>query len=380
MAYKHIGTATTLAAIATADISNGDIAYIWLNSYNCKMVFDSASTKATDIVNRPYCQRPSDYSSAGVWVEDCGANEVLSLSGDQVRQGCIISNNWIDGTSGMKIDLDNEQILIKDDTFGADGIQLGWFSSAYKFHVGDANSFIKWDGAALSATMASGETFDLYGGLNVYGGGDIEFKPNSDLILGAETGSADANRAFIAWQVDGKYIYMASDYDNKNISIYPSSNDEDCNFYIGVDYNGPSTGNIIPFDSIVLTSVSSSAMFAFGYSGNLLYKNASVTVSGSLTTPYERLCRLRSSYGASLLDYDAAILDVKIDTTREPIIEIYGYFVGNEFASDPSDPSEGKWVMWMSDGTGAGDDGDIMVKVTAGSTTKTITLIDFSAF
>jgi hypothetical protein len=33
----------------------------------------------------------------------------------------------------------------------------------------------------------------------------------------------------------------------------------------------------------------------------------------------------------------------------------------------------------MSDGTGAGDDGDIMCKITAASVTKTATLIDYSA-
>ena len=51
-----------------------------------------------------------------------------------------------------------------------------------------------------------------------------------------------------------------------------------------------------------------------------------------------------------------------------------------ERASDPSDPGEGEWVMWMSDGTGAGDDGDIMFKITAGATTKSGTLLDFSTF
>ena len=194
---RHIGTATTLAAIATADISNGDIAYIWLNSYNCKMVFDSASTKATNTTDRPYCQRPSDYvvsGEAGVWVEDCGANEVLSLSGDQVRQGCILSNNWIDGTSGMKIDLDNEQILIKDDTFGSPGIQLGWFSSAYKFHVGDADSYIIWDGSALSVKMASGETFDLVGSLSVTG--NIVLGTNGAIYSTGKTSFADTDAGF----------------------------------------------------------------------------------------------------------------------------------------------------------------------------------------
>lgn len=51
-----------------------------------------------------------------------------------------------------------------------------------------------------------------------------------------------------------------------------------------------------------------------------------------------------------------------------------------ELSADPSDPTEGSSCLWQSNGTGAGDDGDIMVKITAGGVTKTITLIDFSAF
>lgn len=50
----------------------------------------------------------------------------------------------------------------------------------------------------------------------------------------------------------------------------------------------------------------------------------------------------------------------------------------NERSADPSDPSEGQSVLWQSDGTGSGDDGDIMIKITAGGVTKTTTLVDFS--
>lgn len=50
-----------------------------------------------------------------------------------------------------------------------------------------------------------------------------------------------------------------------------------------------------------------------------------------------------------------------------------------ELNADPPDPDEGEWVMWMSDGSGSGDDGDVLLKITAGGTTKTATLVDFSA-
>lgn len=61
--------------------------------------------------------------------------------------------------------------------------------------------------------------------------------------------------------------------------------------------------------------------------------------------------------------------------------DLVSFAFGNvqEKSSDPSDPAEGYFVIWMSDGVGSGDDGDILVKVTAGGVTKTITLIDFSA-
>ncbi len=54
-----------------------------------------------------------------------------------------------------------------------------------------------------------------------------------------------------------------------------------------------------------------------------------------------------------------------------------------EKSADPGDPVGGKAVLWMSDGTGAGDAGDIMMKISSpagsGAVTKTVTLVDFSA-
>jgi hypothetical protein len=50
----------------------------------------------------------------------------------------------------------------------------------------------------------------------------------------------------------------------------------------------------------------------------------------------------------------------------------------SERSADPADPAEGHAVVWMSDGTGSGDDGDILFKITAGAVTKTATLVDFS--
>lgn len=71
--------------------------------------------------------------------------------------------------------------------------------------------------------------------------------------------------------------------------------------------------------------------------------------------------------------------DVGINhSSPDTALDVDGAITARELSADPSNPDEGSWVIWMSDGTGSGDDGDIMVKITAGGSTKTTTLIDFS--
>ena len=55
-----------------------------------------------------------------------------------------------------------------------------------------------------------------------------------------------------------------------------------------------------------------------------------------------------------------------------------GHLKGLERSSDPLEPAEGEFVIWMSDGTGKGDDGDIMIASKAGGTTNYGTLFDHS--
>ena len=70
------------------------------------------------------------------------------------------------------------------------------------------------------------------------------------------------------------------------------------------------------------------------------------------------------------------VIDLKARFNSE--VHIKGALTIKEKSSDPANPAEGHAVLWMSDGTGAGDDGDILIKVTAGGATKTATLVDFS--
>ena len=76
--------------------------------------------------------------------------------------------------------------------------------------------------------------------------------------------------------------------------------------------------------------------------------------------------------------------DVGLGTTSDPTFNDISIDTVNllEQDADPDDPDGGKAVLWMSDGTAAGDAGDIMMKISSpagsGAVTKTVTLIDFS--
>jgi hypothetical protein len=72
--------------------------------------------------------------------------------------------------------------------------------------------------------------------------------------------------------------------------------------------------------------------------------------------------------------------NVGIGTTGpDTKLDVNGALTIREKSADPADPDEGSFVMWMSDGTGTGDDGDILIKIQAGGVVKTTTLVDFSA-
>jgi hypothetical protein len=70
------------------------------------------------------------------------------------------------------------------------------------------------------------------------------------------------------------------------------------------------------------------------------------------------------------LDVDAALTATTVDAESFKMLER---------SADPSEPTEGEAVVWMSDGTGKGDDGDVMIASKAGGTTNYGTLFDHSA-
>jgi len=73
--------------------------------------------------------------------------------------------------------------------------------------------------------------------------------------------------------------------------------------------------------------------------------------------------------GLDIVNYDTM-------TNHTSSLDSFGML---EQSSDPSDPAEGKSVIWQSDGTGFGDDGDICIMIQAGGVVKTNIWVDFSA-
>lgn len=68
----------------------------------------------------------------------------------------------------------------------------------------------------------------------------------------------------------------------------------------------------------------------------------------------------------------------ELNFTNQAKLVVRGDVSIQELSEDPPDPEEGTATLWMSDGTETGEDGDILMKITAGETTKTVTLVDFS--
>ena len=173
MAVIHIGTATTLATEASSGMNNGDIAYIWLNDCSRKMIFNDVSTRVQDTTNHPYYIRPFDFDEStnpGVWIESVGADQPEAWNGSQIRTGIVMSINWVDGTSGTMIDLDNEWIAIKDSRFGYAGIQMGWISDLAKANFkADADNYWQFDGSKVTWKGVNSE-LDASGNIICTGG------------------------------------------------------------------------------------------------------------------------------------------------------------------------------------------------------------------
>ena len=88
-----------------------------------------------------------------------------------------------------------------------------------------------------------------------------------------------------------------------------------------------------------------------------------------------------SSYTTTAAPSNGLLVEgnVGIGTTApDTLLHNAGAYTQQPLSSDPADPDAGNSVQWVSDGTGTGDAGDVLLKVNVGGTTKIITLIDYS--
>ena len=71
--------------------------------------------------------------------------------------------------------------------------------------------------------------------------------------------------------------------------------------------------------------------------------------------------------------------NVGIGTTApDTKLHVAGAMTQEPLSSEPADPDAGNCVQWVSDGTGSGSAGDVMIKINVGGTTKIATLVDYS--
>ena len=71
--------------------------------------------------------------------------------------------------------------------------------------------------------------------------------------------------------------------------------------------------------------------------------------------------------------------DVGIGTTSPDYpLHVDGEIAGIEKSSDPNEPDEGEYIIWMSDGNGKGDDGDVIIASNAGGNTYWAIVFDYS--
>jgi hypothetical protein len=108
------------------------------------------------------------------------------------------------------------------------------------------------------------------------------------------------------------------------------------------------------------------------------------TVSDATPDTLSRDTILASTNSGAAVDFSAGTKDVRcvhpadrtIYADDDGTVSIDSILKLLERSSDPDEPAEGEAVIWMSDGTGKGDYGDVLIASRAGGTTKWGTLFD----
>lgn len=165
-----------------------------------------------------------------------------------------------------------------------------------------------------------------------------------------------------------------------------SIDDTNEQIYIFPDVNGADTTNFIVVNATQVTQIDGTGL---SIASGVLSADLGTSISAS-EMANEDHGDVAWSAGVATVENvqcpgecisDAEVVDTLTASNYLPLVggTMSGDIIMSERSSDPANPPEGKWVCWMSDGIGSGDDGDVLCKITAAAATKTLTLFDFSA-
>lgn len=139
---------------------------------------------------------------------------------------------------------------------------------------------------------------------------------------------------------------------------------------------------LITDDTIMISPTSDAKMF-FRDSGIFIHSpsdgNLLIEADDLVTIGVEGDIILGGTVEADM--YSQTSLNMNMGTTTNRMGRIFfgDLLNGVERVSDPDEPIEGTFVVWMSNGVGKGDDGDILMAAKAGGTTKYSIIFDHSA-
>ena len=271
--------------------------------------------------------------------------------------------------------------------------------------TGNAGKFLNTDGTDASWETVSAGTVDVVSnvatdtilGRTTAGTGDSEQLTASAVrtLINVEDGAtADQDLSGLLPKAGGTMTgnialngnYLSGDGGDEGVFVESSGN-------VGIGTSSPSaklhivdgantyrfndgarniTPNIALFGvstkAVALLTGNNGSVFTFDDTGFFgIFKDSKANITGGNSRGGTALMTIKNSG------------NVGIGTMApDTLLHNAGAYTQESLSSDPADPDAGNSVQWVSDGTGSGDAGDVLLKVNVGGTTKVITLIDYS--
>jgi len=195
--------------------------------------------------------------------------------------------------------------------------------------------------------------------------------------------------------------HVSTGYDNVGIGVWAGRRNQTGAYNIAIGYSscGGAAGTINSRSNNTAIGVYSLAALTTGANNvGVGYASGYGLTTGGTNVFIGNSAGYRQTTNSNLLIIDnqtradaatestnAIVYGTMAAATANQTFKINAYVVAKEAikilerSSDPAQPAEGECVIWLSDGTGYGDDGDICAASTAGGNTKKAIIFDFSA-